>query len=322
VFVRGHFEEYQRLADQVMAVLGDSTPDVERVSIDEAFLDVRGAIHLFGSPGTKHLAKVASQIAKPDGLVVVESGSEASFLAPLPVRLIWGVGPVTGAKLAARGIATIGDLAATSSRSLRHMLGSAAGGKLSDLSHDRGLRAVSGPPRARSVGAQSAFGSRAPTRELIREVIGHLADQVTSRIRAKRLAGRTVTVRVRLADLRAVTRALTLPAPVSATLTLTEVAEQMAWQAIRDERANQVDLLGISVSKLAPYEEIQLELPLPPPDPRRPGSTVSAARAAVDEVIDVAREWFGRSVVGYLPAQLLRQGGVPDTFRELAEREL
>ena len=138
-FVGGHFEEYQRLGDQVIDVLRDFTPFVERISIDEAFLEVAGAVHLFGSPSeigadirrrvrseiglglsigvarTKHLAKVASQAAKPDGLIVVDPDRETEFLNPLPVDLMWGVGPVTRGRLAGAGIRTIGELAATPS---------------------------------------------------------------------------------------------------------------------------------------------------------------------------------------------------------------
>src|SRR5207237_1259337 len=136
-FVSGHFSEYQRLADQVMDVLGDFTPLVQRISIDEAFLDVSGSVHLFGPPAhiageirrrvrgeiglpisvgaarTKHLAKIASQVAKPDGVIVVPADGERTFLDPLPVGLVWGIGPVTQRKLAERGITTIAELAAS-----------------------------------------------------------------------------------------------------------------------------------------------------------------------------------------------------------------
>src|SRR5437899_12298074 len=146
-FVGGHFRDYQRLGDQVIDVLGSFTPLVERISIDEAFLDVAGTERLFGSPSeiavairrrvraemglavsvgvarTKHLAKIASQAAKPDGLVVVEPNRESEFLRPLPVDLVWGVGPVTSARLASMGIRTIGDLAATKPPMLRRLLG-------------------------------------------------------------------------------------------------------------------------------------------------------------------------------------------------------
>src|SRR3954468_2853616 len=156
-FVGGSFKEYQRLGDEVMDVFEDFTPMVERISIDEAFLDVAGSVHLFGEPpmiakeirrrvrdelglpisvgvaSTKHLAKVASQVAKPDGMVVVEAGREQAFLAPLPVELLWGVGPATKAKLDASGIHTVGELAAMQPVILQSILGHAIGQKLGFL---------------------------------------------------------------------------------------------------------------------------------------------------------------------------------------------
>ncbi|MGL5810543.1 MAG: DNA polymerase IV [Nocardioides sp.] len=346
VFTGGHFREYQRLADEVMRILGDVTPDVERVSIDEAFLDVTGAVRLFGPPaaigalvrrrvrdelglpisvgaaGTKHLAKVASQVAKPDGLLVVEPGTEQEFLDPLPVGLLWGVGPVTRRRLAESGIRTIGDLARVSPASVARLLGRAAGTKLSALAHDEDPRRVRSAGLERSVGAQSALGASNPTPDLVRDVLGHLADRVGSRLRAAGWTGRTVTVRVRFPPMRSVTRALTLRAPVAATLTLTEIAEQLAWEVIRAERADRISLLAISVSNLSAVRPVQLELVLPPDDPRRPGSRSGAARAALDGAVDRARDRFGRDAVGYLPAQLRRAAAVPDEFRVLAERTL
>lgn len=350
-FVRGHFDRYQRLADEVMLILGDVTPAVERISIDEAFLDVAGSTHLYGAPAaiasrlrcrvraevglpisvgvarTKHLAKIASQVAKPDGLVVVEVGTEREFLDPLPVDLIWGVGPVARQRLERRGIRTIGDLAREPVDSLERLLGRAVGAKLSALAQDRDPRRVVRPGRARSVGAQSAIGRHRPTPELVREVLAKLADRVAGRLRAKNRAGRTVTVRVRFAGMRSVTRSATLPAAISATLTLTEVAERLAWQAITDQGANPVEisLLAVAVSNLAVQHTVQLELPLAhddAQDAQAPGSAAGAARWALDRSVDAVRSRFGKDVVGYLPARRSGSRGVPDDFRELAEREL
>ena len=342
-FVAGRFGDYQQLADHVMDIFGDVTPAVERISIDEAFLDVSGSTHLFGSPEriatrlrarvryevglpisigaarTKHLAKVASQVAKPDGLVVVEPAREREFLDPLPVSLMWGVGPVAEQRLADRGITTIGELSRTSPRALEGLLGKAVGAKLVALAHNEDPRRIATSTRARSVGAQSALGRRRPTPELVREVLGHLADRVGGRLRAKDRAGRTITVRVRFAGMATVTRSLTLPAPVSATLTLADVAEQLAWAAIPDPDA-EISLLAISVSNLAVQQTIQLELPIPPDDPRDPGSERGSARWAVDKSVDAVRGRFGRDAVGYLAAGRAR--GAPDEFRSLAEREV
>jgi DNA polymerase-4 len=348
MFVRGHFREYQRLADQVMDILSDVTPAVERISIDEAFLDVSGSTHLFGPPATiatylrrrvreevglpisvgaartKHLAKVASQVAKPDGLVVVDPERERQFLDPLPVSLVWGVGPVAEQRLLGRGIRTIGDLARTPSSALERLLGHAVGAKLSALAHNEDPRRIVTSGRARSVGAQSALGRQHPTPELVRRVLGHLADRVAGRLRAKHRAARTVTVRVRFPGMRSVTRSLTLQAPLAATLTLTEIAEQLAWQAITDQGAETVEisLLAVSVSNLSVHQVMQLELAVPPDDPRHAGSSRGAARWAVDQCMDAVRGKFGHDAIGYLPAGMLRTGGVPDAFRELGEREL
>ena len=251
LFVGGHFGEYQRLADDVMTIIGDFTPLVQRISIDEAFLDVSGATNLFGSPHTigveirrrvreeiglplsigaartKHLAKIASQVAKPNGLVVVDPAHEREFLAPLPVGLVWGIGRVTQERLADRGIYTLGQLADSPSESLEHFLGRALGSKVGALAANVDHRRVQANPRAGSVGAQSALGRAVPTDELIHAVLGHLSDRVAGRLRAKQRAGRTVTVRVRFAGMRAVTRSITGSEPISATLTLTETAEEL-----------------------------------------------------------------------------------------------
>ncbi|WP_275004411.1 DNA polymerase IV [Promicromonospora iranensis] len=346
VFVRGHFREYQRLGDAVMAVLTDVTPTVERISIDEAFLDVSGATHLFGPPATigarirervraevglpisvgaartKHLAKIASQVAKPDGLVVVAPGAERAFLDPLPVGLIWGVGPVNQQRLADLGIRTIGELARTPSTAVEHILGHAVGHKLSAMAQDEDPRRVVTTHRARSVGAQSALSRRRPEPDDVRAVLAHLSDRVSRRLRAKGRAGRTVTVAVRLAGMTRVTRSLTLPVSVAATLTLTEIAERLAWSAIEDAAPCEITLLGISVSNLSDQRAIQLELDLEPTDPWRPGSAQGAARSAVDASMDAIRTRFGGDAVGYLPVVLRDGGAVPDEFRELAEHDL
>src|SRR6185312_9766349 len=164
IFVGGHFQDYQRLGDAAINVLNDFTPRVERISIDEAFADVAGCTHLFGSPAeiarsvrhrvrvelglpmsigvarTKHLAKIASQVAKPDGLVVVDPDTELEFLHKLPVALMWGVGPATEARLAKIGVTTIGQLAESSPKSVERLLGRAAGRKLTALAWNRDPR--------------------------------------------------------------------------------------------------------------------------------------------------------------------------------------
>ncbi len=348
VFVSGHFDEYQRLGDAAIGVLGDYTPLVERISIDEAFADVAGCTHLFGPPDeiartircrvreelglpislgvarTKHLAKIASQVAKPDGLVVVDPNSELDFLHGLPVELMWGVGPVTKARLAEKGVTTIGQLAETSARSLERLLGRAVGGKLAALAWNRDPRPITTRRRARSAGAQSAIGRKPATSFVYRPTLRHLADRIGGRLRAKDRCGRTVTVRVRFADLRAVTRSVTLPAPISATAILAEVAEELVCTALRDHPAEEtISLLAISVSQLETQADLQLELPLGLADEkRRPGAGRGAARWMADRAVDAIRNRFGREAVGYGSVVFNASGSVPDDFRELAEKDL
>ena len=270
-----------------MSVFHDFTPRVERVSIDEAFLDVAGAIHLFGPPDqiaaslrqrvrdeiglplsvgvarTKHLAKVASQVAKPDGMVVVNPANERDFLDPLPIGLIWGVGPTTERRLHEAGIHTIGQLADTGSPILSGLLGDKTGAKLAALSVNSDPRTVETSARSKSMGAQAALGRRPATPDLIRETLGYLVDRVAGRLRKANVAGRTVTVRVRFTQLRSVTRSATLPVAISTTLTLTEVADQLAHSALADNREErEITLLAVSVSNLRPEHSLQLELPL------------------------------------------------------------
>ncbi|HEY2112924.1 MAG TPA: DNA polymerase IV [Dongiaceae bacterium] len=348
VFVSGHFSEYQRLGDAAIAVLGDFTPLVERISIDEAFADVAGCTHLFGPPAeiarairrrvraelglpisvgvarTKHLAKIASQVAKPDGLLVVDPATELAFLHDLPVELMWGVGPVAKARLAEIGVLTIGQLAKTPGHSLERLLGPAAGEKLAALAWNRDPREIKPHRRARSAGAQSALGRKPAEERVFRPTLRHLADRIGARLRAKYLSCRTVTARVRFADLHAVTRSVTLDAPISATAILAEIAEELVRTALAHHPEEKtISLLAISVSHLEKDSELQFELPLGLEDEaRRPGSRRGLARHAADRAIDKIRDRFGWDAVGYGSAALGNLGSVPDEFRELAERDL
>jgi DNA polymerase-4 len=296
------------------------------VSIRERVRDEIGLPLSIGVARTKHLAKVASQVAKPDGLVVVEPAEERAFLDPLPVRLIWGVGQITEDLLHRAGIDTIGQLASTDSSILEHLLGETTGNKLASLSANIDPRQVEGPRRAKSVGAQSALGHRLPTPSLIRETLGYLADRVAARLRGAHQAGRTVTVRVRFARLQSVTRSVTVPAPISATLTLTEVATQLAHAALADHsHEHEITLLAISVSNLRNEDSLQLELPLDPCEEqavRHPGSTTGSARWGADRSVDAIRKKFGRAAVGYAAVVLSDGHRVPEEFRELAEHSM
>ncbi|ESX54438.1 DNA polymerase IV [Mesorhizobium sp. LSHC424B00] len=373
IFVGGHFADYQRLGDAAITVLDDFTPLVERISIDEAFADVAGCTHLFGPPAeiaatvrrrvraelglpisigvarTKHLAKIASQVAKPDGLVVVDPDTELAFLHDLPVGLMWGVGPATRARLAEIGIEIIGQLAKTHGGALRRLLGPAAGEKLSSLAWNRDPRKLETHRRSHSAGAQSALGRRPAEARIFGPVLLHLADRVASRLRAKSRPGRTVTVRVRFADLHAVTRSLMLEQPISATAMLAEIAGELvrgvlaanprektisllaisvSGELVRgvlaaNPREKTISLLAISVSQLEESVELQLELPLGLADEKqRPGSRQGLARFGADRAIDKIRQRFGREAVGYGAVALEARRSVPDAFRELAEKEL
>jgi DNA polymerase-4 len=347
-FVGGSFAEYQRLGDEVMAIFEDFTPMVERISIDEAFLDVAGAVHLFGEPphiardirrrvrdelglpisvgvaSTKHLAKVASQVAKPDGMVVVEAGREQEFLAPLPVELLWGVGPATKAKLDASGIHTVGELAAMQPSILQQILGHAIGQKLGFLASNIDPRRLEVVRRAKSMGAQSALGRRVVTDELLNTQLGFLADRVATRLREKGRAGRTITVRVRFPGMVSVTRSLTRPTAISTTRTLTELSVELVKTALADHPdEREITLLAISVSQLVPECPLQLELPLAIDDVgeerHRAGSPQGSARWALDRAMDQVRDRFGKEAVGHAAVVFRHDDGVPDAFRELAE---
>ena len=348
IFVGGHFKDYQRLGDAAINVLNDFTPLVERISIDEAFADVAGCTHLFGSPPeiartirrrvraeiglpisigvarTKHLAKIASQVAKPDGLVVVDPETELNFLHDLPVELMWGVGPVTSARLAKIGIHTIGQLAKMPGWSLERIVGRVVGQKLTALAWNRDPREIRTYHRAQSAGAQSALGKKPAQEQVIRPTLRHLADRVASRLRAKSRPGRTVTVRVRFADLHSVTRSITLDAPVSATASLAEVAEELVRAALTDHPDEKsISLLAISVSHLEQHWKLQLELPLGLEDEkRRPGAKRGIARWTADRAIDMIRDRFGWDAVGYGSVLPGPSRSVPDEFRELAEKDL
>jgi DNA polymerase-4 len=351
LFVGGHFERYQKFGDDVVSVFSDFTPRVERISIDEAFLDVEGAVRLFGAPSeiaaairrrvrqeiglplsigvarTKHLAKVASQVAKPDGLVTVAPDRESDFLEPLPVRLIWGVGPTTERRLQSAGIYTIGQLAKVGSPLLGSLLGQSAGTKLAALSLNVDPRAVETRSGAKSMGAQAALGRREATPELIRETLAYLSDRVAGRLRKARLAGRRITVRVRFPQMRSTTRSVTLSVAISTTLTLTEVAEKLARAAIPENgREREITLLAVSVSNLRPEHALQLELPIDSPEESRNAgrqveAVVEASRWGVDRSVDAIRERFGRSAINYAAVAFSDNDRVPEEFRQLAERE-
>ena len=254
---------------------------------------------------------------------MVEPGTELAFLEPLPVELLWGVGPATSERLRAVGIRTVGDLASTSSSTLQRLLGQAAGAKLGSLAANVDPRRVQASRRPRSVSAQAALGRRLATDQLLRATLGFLADRVASRLRAGERAGRTVTVRVRFPGLRSVSRSATLPGASSTTRTLAEWSVGLARAALADHPDEpEITLLAVSVSNLVAEPALQLELPLGTGDQRhRPGAAVGAARWASDRAMGEVRARFGRNALGYAGVVFREGGGVPDEFRQLAEAD-
>lgn len=340
VVVDGHFDRYLDLSDQVMAILDDATPVVEQISVDEAFLDVSGTTHLLGRPSeiartircrvraeiglpisigvasTKFLAKIASARAKPDGLVVVDMGSELSFLHPLPVEALWGVGKVTAARLHRLGIGTIGELSQIPSKALAPLLGRAASGALRSLSWNQDPRPVRGGRRAGSVGSQHALGRGLTDRDEMAVVVLGLADRIGRRLRAKGRMGSTLTARVRFPGPRSVTRSHTLPAPTGSTAALSNLGMVLVDRALEDDPEETVTLIGLSVSNLTTDDYVQLELDLGDGDVLRSGSDLALRRSRLEGMVDEVREKFGRDLVRYG----IGAGGASDDFRRLAER--
>ncbi|MGI9665671.1 MAG: DNA polymerase IV [Acidimicrobiia bacterium] len=320
VLVDGTFRAYTEYSEKVFRIFESYTPKIERISIDEAFLDISGSIHLFGTPediGTeirqrvkedtglavsigattrKFLSKIASQVAKPDGLIVVEPGSEAAFLHPLDVSLMWGVGPVTERKLNQLGIHTIGDIADSDPDALRSMLGPAAAGHMYALAHNQDPRPIQRSRKAKSVGAQSAIRSRIRTMEELIPVLQRLTDRVAERLRAKDRTARTVTVRVRFGDLSAVTRSATMPTPTSATGALLDVATALLQKVVDEYPNHETSLVGISTSGLGVGEPMQLAMGVD--DEFSVGGTPQELEyRSLDSQVDELRKRFGRDVV-------------------------
>lgn len=343
VVVDGSFSRYLDFSEQVMEICRDATPTIEQISVDEAFLDVSGTEHLLGAPReigaelrrrvrdeiglpisvgiarTKFLAKVASGQAKPDGMIEVLPADELAWLHRLPVRVMWGVGPVTERGLVELGVATVGDLAAMPVPVLATRLGGHTAAHLHALAHNRDPRRVVTSHRGKSVGAQSALGSGVTDRTELSAVLLGLADRVARRLRRKQLAGRTITVRARLTDMTSHTRAITLPAAVATTAAIHH-AGQALLDAARLGVSGPITLVGVSVSKLETQDALQLELPFDVGDPTRAGSPRGDRALMVDRQIDAARSRFGTDSVGRASVLLSPRRSVPDAFRELAEK--
>jgi len=236
---------------------------------------------------------------------------------------MWGVGPVTRARLAEIGVLTIGQLAKTPGWSLERLLGPAAGEKLAALAWNRDPREIKPHRPAGSAGAQSAIGRKPAEERVFRPTLLHLADRIGTRLRAKSKSGRTVTVRVRFANLNSATRSVTLDAPISATVILAEIAEELVRAVLADHPDERtISLLAISVSHLEEHWDVQLELPLGLNDEaRRPGTKKGMARWVADCAVDRIRDRFGWDAIGYASVALGISRSVPDEFRKLAEKD-
>lgn len=340
IVVDGHFSEYLDLSEQVMTVLDDATPLVEQISVDEAFLDVSGTTHLLGRPSdiarelrkrvreevglplsigvasTKFLAKIASARAKPDGLVVVERGSELDFLHPLPVEALWGVGRVTAARLHRLGIMTIGELAEVQPEALEPVLGGGTSAALRSLAWNRDPRSVRPGRRAGSVGSQQALGRGLYDFDEMSVVVLGLADRIGRRLRAKDRSGSTLSVRVRFPGPRIVSRSHTLTSPTSSTAAIANLGCELVRRALEADVDGPVTLIGIAVSNLTTDRHLQLELALDEGDVLRAGSEEDLRRRSLDESVDRVRERFGRDTLRIGTSRR----GLGDDFRRLAER--
>ena len=302
------FDAYMAASKAVFEVFDDTSPAVEALSVDEAFLQVGGLRRIAGEPvtiaarlreqvrtrvglpitvgvaRTKFLAKVASGVAKPDGLLLVEPEREIEFLHALPVERLWGVGPVTAAKLHERGISTVAEVANLPESAIVAMLGRASGHHIHALSHNRDPRPVEGRRRRRSIGAQRALGWRARTPEQVDAALIALVDRVTRRLRAANRVGRTVTIRLRFTDLTRATRSHTLTEPTCSTNDVLTTARGLLAEAQPLISAGGLTLIGVALSNLDDAEAVQLSLPF---DHRND--------PAVDEVVDRIRARFGNA---------------------------
>jgi DNA polymerase-4 len=310
IVVEPRFSAYSEASKAVFDVFEHTTPLVEGLSIDEAFLDVRGMSQISGTSTeiavrlrrevrervglpitvgvarTKFLAKVASDVAKPDGLLVVPTDGELAFLHPLPVERLWGVGQVTARKLHDRGLTTVGDVALIGEAALVSTLGRASGHHLHALAHNLDPRPVLVGRRRRSIGSQRALGRSPRSAEAIDAVVLGLVERVTRRMRAARRVGRTVTLRLRFYDFTRATRSYTLPWASAHTQVILDAARGLLASATPMIESQGLTLVGIAVGNLDNDDAIQLALPFD----RR-------SNAALDAVLDEVRERFGSTAM-------------------------
>ncbi len=310
VVVPPRFSAYSEASQAMFRVFDDASPLVEPMSIDEAFLDVRGMERIAGTPTeiairlrravlehvglpvtvgvarTKFLAKVASGVAKPDGLLVVPAGMELEFLHPLPVERLWGVGAVTAAKLHACGITRVAQVAELHETALVTLLGRATGRHLHALAHNRDPRIVRTGTRRGSIGSQRALGRRRRSLEELDAILVGLVDRVSSRMRKARRVGRTVVLRLRFDDFSRATRSTTLPHPTAETQAILDALRSLLVAATPTIEERGLTLIGVALANLDDGRAIQLSLPLD-----------SYAGGSLDAALDEVRERFGARAV-------------------------
>jgi DNA polymerase-4 len=310
VVVKPRMSAYSEASKAVYRVFEDTTPLVEGLSIDEAFLDVRGLRRISGTPmeiamrlrrevrervglpitvgvaRTKFLAKVASGVAKPDGLLVVPPHGELAFLHPLPIERLWGVGPATAGKLRERGITTVGQVAQLAETALVSMLGRWSGRHLHALAHNRDPRSVRVGRRRGSIGSQRALGRSPQSPDAVDATLVALVDRVTRRMRAARRVGRTVVLRLRFDDFSRATRSHTLPRATAHTPTILATARWLLIAATPMIERQGLTLVGVTVGNLEDGGAVQLTLPLD----RHSGY-------ALDTALDEVRDRFGSTAV-------------------------
>ena len=321
VVVPPRMEAYSAASKDVFAIFRDTTPLVEGLSIDEAFLEVGGLRRIVGTPEevavrlrdrvrtevglaisvgvarTKFLAKVASAVSKPDGLLVVEPDREEQFLLPLPVERLWGVGAVTAEKLHRYGVHTVGQLAELEAATAERVLGTVAGSHLHALARLRDPRPVDTTRRRGSIGSQRALGSRARTADELDLFLTQIIDRLARRLRDGERVCRTVVLRLRYGDFAKATRSRSLRVPTDRTAILLDVARTLLAAAWPEIEARGITLIGISLSQLDRAENAPPELPIDWGDDER-----------LDTVLDTLRGRFGAASVSRA-AQLGRDPG-------------
>jgi DNA polymerase-4 len=319
VVVHPRMQAYSDASKAMFEVFRDTTPFVEGLSIDEAFLDVGGLRRISGTPleiathlrndvrervgiavtvgiaRTKFLAKVASAVAKPDGLLLVPPDGELDFLHPLPVERLWGVGPVTAAKLHERDITTVAQVAALSEAALVGILGRASGRHLHALAHNRDPRRVQVGRRRRSIGSQRALGRRARSAEELDADLVAIVDRLSGRLRGARRVCRTVTLRLRFGDFSRATRSHTLPEATAKTASILVTARELLTEAMPTIRRRGITLIGLTFSNLDDDAAIQMALPFDGRSTERLDGTLDDVRdrygsAAIKRAVLLDRE--------------------------------